>query len=186
MTCTSEKMVSESLEKFQKNNSRPYVYSLDYPEFETLLEKMGFVYYDTQHVLKKNTIPSKKSGVIKIPLEDISIWTGIFCEAYDCPDWTDTVNSILENSLSSVDYYVDQSNSSCMALYEKDSILGLYCLGTIPSRQRQGMAALMIDFALHEVNSRHLEFLMLVENQDHYLMIVPILVSNWKYHYESC
>lgn len=161
VTCTSEKMISKSLEKFQKNTSRPYVYSLDYPEFETLLGKMGFVYHDTQHVLKKSTMPTQKPVAIKISHNDIPIWTGIFCEAYDCPEWTEPVNSILKNSLSSVDYYVDESRSSCMALYEKSSILGLYCLGTIPSRQKQGIAASLIDFALHEVNFRHLEFLML-------------------------
>ncbi|MDE1770141.1 MAG: GNAT family N-acetyltransferase [Thaumarchaeota archaeon] len=161
VSCISEKMVSESLEKFQKNNSRPYVYSLDYPEFEELLGEKGFTYHDTQHVLKKSTSTSKKPLATKITHDGVSIWTEIFCEAYDCPEWAGPVNSILKNSLSSVDYYVDESHSSCMALYEKDSILGLYCLGTIPRRQRKGMAASLIDFALHEVNSRHLEFLML-------------------------
>ena len=48
-----------------------------------------------------------------------------------------------------------------MVLYEKNSILGLYCLGTVPSGRKQGYAASLIDFALHEVHSRNLEFLML-------------------------
>ena len=161
VTCTSEKMVEESIEKFQKNSSKPYVYSLDYPEFENMLEKKGFVYHETQHVLKKKTLPPKKPKCIKISDDDISIWTRIFCDAYDCPEWATSVRSILENSLSSVDYYIDESHSSCMALYEKNSILGLYCLGTIPSKRRQGTAISLIDFALYEVNSRKLECLML-------------------------
>lgn len=161
VTCASEKMIDISIEKFQKNHSRPFVYSLNYPKFENMLKKKGFVYCDTQHVLKKRTLPSKKSNVTKISPDTISLWTEIFCKAYDCQEWTEPVNLILKNSLSAVDYYVDESNSSCMALYEKNSILGLYCLGTIPSRQRQGNAVSLIDFALYEVNSRHLEFLML-------------------------
>lgn len=161
VTCTSEKMISESIEKFQKNKSKPYVYSLNYPEFEDYLKNRGFVYYDTQHVLKKRTLPSKKPDATKITSETISLWTRIFCEAYDCPDWAEHVNSILKNSITSAEYYVDNANSSCMALYEKNSILGLYCLGTIPSRRRQGSAASLIDFASCEVNSRNLEFLML-------------------------
>jgi GNAT superfamily N-acetyltransferase len=161
ITCTSEKMVEESIGKFQKNSSKPYIYSLNYPEFENMLEKKGFVYYETQHVLKKRTIPPKKSKCIKIGHGDISIWTRIFCDAYDCQEWATSVRSILENSLSSVDYYMDESNSSCMALYEKNSILGLYCLGTIPNKRRQGTARSLIDYALYEVNSRNLEFLML-------------------------
>jgi GNAT superfamily N-acetyltransferase len=154
-------MIEESIEKFQKNSSKPYVYSLDYPEFENMLEKKGFVYHETQHVLKKKTLPPKKPKCIKISDDDISIWTRIFCDAYDCPEWATSVRSILENSLSSVDYYIDESHSSCMALYEKNSILGLYCLGTIPSKRRQGTARSLIDFALYEVNSRKLECLML-------------------------
>ena len=161
VTCTSEKMIDESLERFQKNHSRPYVYSFNYPEFENMLEKKGFVYHDTQHVLKKNTLPSKKPHATKVSDDTIPLWTKIFCDAYDCQEWVKPVNSILENSLSSVDYYIDESNSSCMALYEKNSILGLYCLGTVPDRQRLGTAASLIDFALHEVDSKNLEFLML-------------------------
>lgn len=161
VTCLDEKMMETSMEKFQKNNSKPYVYSSNYPEFENMLEKKGFVYHDTQHVLKKNTLPQKKPNVIKITRDNIDTWTGIFCDAYDCHDWSKTVSSILEKSLSSVDYFIDESHSSCVALYETESILGLYCLGTMPSKRKRGTASLLIDFALYEVNSKHLEFLML-------------------------
>jgi len=71
------------------------------------------------------------------------------------------VASILEKSLQSVGYFVDESGSSCMALYEKDSVLGLYCLGTVPDKRNRGTAASLIDFASGEVNSKNLEFLML-------------------------
>ena len=161
VTCTSEKMITTSIERFQKNHSRPYIYSLNYPELEGWLKSKGFVYFDTQHVLKKRTIPPKKPSVIKITTDTISLWAGIFCEAYDCKEWAEHVDSILKNTLSLAEYYVDPSHSSCMVLYEKNSILGLYCLGTIPSRRKQGSASSMIDFALHEVHTRGLRFLML-------------------------
>ena len=161
ITCTSEKMIAESLELFRKNNSLPYIYSLNYPELEEYLESKGFVYHDMLHVLKKNIFPSKKGNAIKIVRDTISLWAKIFCDAYDCPTWVEPVSLILNNSISSVEYYVDESNSSCMALYEKNSILGLYCLGTIPSQRKKGSASSLIDFASHEVKSRNLEFLML-------------------------
>ena len=161
VTCTSEKMITASIELFQKNNSIPYVYSLNYPELEVFLKNKGFVYYDTQHVLKKRTLPSKKSGATRITCDTISLWTGIFCEAYDCQEWAEPISSIVKNSLSLAEYYVDESQSSCMVLYEKNAILGLYCLGTVSSRRKQGSATSLIDFALHEVHSRNLEFLML-------------------------
>ncbi|WP_101476918.1 GNAT family N-acetyltransferase [Candidatus Nitrosotalea bavarica] len=161
VTCISEKMIMESMKQFQKNHSVPYVYSQNYPELEIFLKSKGFVYHDTQHVLKKRTLPSKKPNAIKITHDTISLWTGIFCESYDCREWAEPVSSILKNSISLAEYYVDESSSSCMVLYEKNSILGLYCLGTVPSRRKQGSATSLIDFALHEVHSRNLEFLML-------------------------
>ena len=161
VTCVDEKMMDTSIAHFQKNHSVPYVYSLNYPEFENMLEKKGFVYHDTQHALKKNTLPQKKPNAIKITRDTIGVWTRIFCDAYDCHEWSKTVSFILEKSLSSVDYFVDESHSACVALYETGSVLGLYCLGTVPGMRNRGMASLLIDFALHEVSSRHLEFLML-------------------------
>lgn len=161
VTCINEKMMETSLEYFQKNHSIPYVYSLNYPELENMLEKKGFVPYDTQHALKKNTLPQEKPNTIKITHDTVDIWAGIFCDAYDCHEWSKTVSSILEKSLSSVDYFVDESHSACVALYETESVLGLYCLGTVSDKRNHGMASLLIDFALHEVSSRHLEFLML-------------------------
>ncbi|HET7336833.1 MAG TPA: hypothetical protein VFJ23_02955, partial [Candidatus Nitrosotalea sp.] len=140
VTCLDEKMMETSIEKFQKNNSKPYVYSMNYPEFENMLEKKGFVYHDAQHVLKKNTLPQKKPNVIKITHNDIHTWTEIFCDAYDCHDWSKTVSSILEKSLPTVDYFIDESHSSCVALYATESVLGLYCLGTMPSKRNRGTA----------------------------------------------
>jgi GNAT superfamily N-acetyltransferase len=161
VTCIDGNMIEKSIDYFQKNNTIPYVYSLNYPQFETMLEKKGFVYHDTQYALKKNTLPQRKPDAIKITRDTIGLWTGIFCDAYDCQEWSKTVSTILEKSLSSVDYFVDPSHSACVALYQTESVLGLYCLGTIPSKRNRGMASLLIDFALHEVSSKHLEFLML-------------------------
>lgn len=161
VTCISEKMIIEFLELVQKNNSSPYVYFVNYPELETFLNNKGFVYHDTLHVLKKRTMPAKKPSVVRITVDTIPLWIKIFCEAYDCPGWKGLLSSVLKDSLSLAEYYVDESYSSCMVLYEKDSILGLYCLGTVPSKRKQGSASSLIDFALHEVNLRKLEFLML-------------------------
>jgi GNAT superfamily N-acetyltransferase len=161
VTCISQTMIDKSVEQFQKNHSKPYVYSLNYPEFENLLRKKGFTYHDTQHVLKKRATPTKKSDAIKITSDNTTLWASIFCKSYDCLDWAGSVNSILENSLHHVDYFVDKSHSSCMALYQKDFILGLYCLGTMPDKRNQGNASTLIDFALYEANSRNLEFLIL-------------------------
>ncbi len=168
ITCISDDMIEKALEYFRQNHSVPYVYSLNYPELDAMLEKKGFTRYDVQHVLKR-TRPAKKANVVKITHGDIDLWTGIFCKAYDCLDWSNTVSSILENTLHSVDYFVDESGSSCMALYEKNSILGLYCLGTIPSMRRRGTAASLIDFASYYAASKNLTLILETYEKDNLL-----------------
>ena len=69
VTCINEQMIEKSMDYFQKNNTISYVYSLNYPQFQTMLEKKGFVYHDTQHALKKihcrkeNLMPSKSLAI---------------------------------------------------------------------------------------------------------------------------
>ena len=161
VTCVSEDMVDKAIGHFRKNNSVPYVYSMNCSEFDTLLEKKGFSHFDIQHVLKRRTTPIKETSAVKITRDSIDVWTQIFCKAYDCPTWSESVAFILEKSLQYVGYFMDESGSSCMALYEKDSILGLYCLGTVPDKRNRGTAASLIDFASSAVRSKNLEFLML-------------------------
>ncbi|MGI0066179.1 MAG: hypothetical protein ACREAT_05400 [Nitrosotalea sp.] len=181
ITCVSEDMIDKSLEYFQKNHSVPYVYSLNYPALDTLLEKKGFTRYDVQHVFKR-TRSAKKTNAVKITHDNIDLWTGIFCQAYDCLDWLNPVSSILENTLHSVDYVVDESGSSCMALYEKNSILGLYCLGTIPSKRRHRTAASLIDFASNHAGSKNLTLILETYEKDNLLEFYLKLGFEQVYH----
>lgn len=168
ITCASEDMIDESLKYFQKNHSVPCVYSLNCPELDCLLEKKGFTRYDVQHVLKR-TRPSRKTNAMKITHDNIDLWTRIFCEAYDCPNWSGPVASILENTLDSVDYVVDESGISCMALYEQNSILGLYCLGTVTSKRHRGTATSLIDFASYYADSKNLTLILETYEKDNLL-----------------
>jgi GNAT superfamily N-acetyltransferase len=161
ITCTSESMIDEALVLFHKHNTTPFVYSLNYPKLEALLQKRNFTHCDTQYVLKKNDASQETSNVYRIANDDSMLWSKTFCNAYDCYEWITPVDKIVKNSLSLIEYYVDESISSCMALYEKNSILGLYCLGTIPNMRKKGIAESLINFAQNEVNRRKLKFLML-------------------------
>jgi ribosomal protein S18 acetylase RimI-like enzyme len=161
VTCTSARMIDEALDLFHRYNNTPFVYSLNYSEFEDVLLRRNFVHYDTQYVLKKNDDSKKISKTHKITNDDAMLWSKTFCNAYDCYEWVVPVDRIVRNSLSSIEYYIDESISSCMALYEKNSVLGLYCLGTIPGMRRRGLAESLIDFAQSEVKRRKLSFLML-------------------------
>jgi GNAT superfamily N-acetyltransferase len=161
VTCLDEKMIDESVERLHGINSTPYVYSVNCADLERLLERKGFVYYDTLYALKNNAPQNKKTNAVKIIHDNISLWVDVFCKAYDCLEWANAVAKIIENSIHAVDYFVDESGGSCVALYEKNNVLGLYCLGTMPDKRNKGLASLLVDFALNEVKSRHLESLIL-------------------------
>lgn len=161
VTCTSGSMVDEALALFYKYQTTPFVYSLNYPELEEVLRKRNFKHYDTQHVLRKGGTSSRPIKIYRITNDDSMLWSKTFCSAYDCYEWIVPVGEIVKNSLSSIEYYVDESISSCMALYEKNLVMGLYCLGTIPNMRRKGLAESLINFALSEVKRRKLKFLML-------------------------
>src|SRR5579872_6124534 len=155
ITCLSEKMIDETIDVFHKNNMRPFVYTLNNPALEEFLLKKNFKFYDTQHVLKKRTISENKTSYVHhIEKNDSLLWTEVFCKSYDCYDWIDEINNIVRDSLSQVEYLVDaEHNASCVALYEKNSILGLYCLGTLPEKRKKGIAKLLIHHALKKVKT---------------------------------
>ncbi|MEX0910616.1 MAG: GNAT family N-acetyltransferase [Nitrosopumilaceae archaeon] len=163
ITCLSEKMIDEALYLFQRHNTRPFIYVLNNPALEELLRKKGFTFYDTQHVLKKSAGNSLENfSIHHIARKDSLLWADIFCKSYDCPDWIDEVNAIVRKSVSEVEYLVDsENNASCVALYEKNSVLGLYCLGTVPEKRKKGLANLLITYALNQVKTKKLDFLML-------------------------
>ena len=163
ITCLSEKMIDETIDVFHKNNMRPFVYTLNNPLLEEFLLKKNFKFYDTQHVLKKRTIlESETLHVHHIEKKDSLLWAEVFCKSYDCYDWIDEINNIVIGSHSQVEYLVDaEHNASCVALYEKNSILGLYCLGTLPEKRKKGLAKLLINHALNKVKIKKLDFLML-------------------------
>ena len=163
ITCLSEKMIDEAISVFHQNNMRPFVYTLNNPTLEEFLLKKNFKLYDTQHVLKKRTMSDNETSYVHhIEKKDSLLWAEVFCKSYDCYEWIKEVNDIVRMSLSQVEYLVDaEYNASCVALYEKNSILGLYCLGTLPEKRKKGLAKLLINHALNKVKTKNLDFLML-------------------------
>ena len=163
ITCLSEKMIDDVIEIFHENKMHPFVYTLNNQKLEELLLIKNFKFYDTQYVLKKSALPDNKNFLVhQIGKKDSFLWADIFCKSYDCYDWVNEVNSIVRDSSLQVEYLIDEKhNASCVALFEKNSILGLYCLGTIPEKRKKGLAKLLINYALNKVKSRNLDFLML-------------------------
>ncbi|HJT10585.1 MAG TPA: hypothetical protein VJ771_07370 [Candidatus Nitrosotalea sp.] len=169
LTCLDDKILNESLNLFEKYNTVPYIYTLNNKDFEKKLEK-NFKLYDVQHVLIKIPKTATTRQARRISSHESLLWSEIFCNAYDCHEWIDSVDEIVKKSSSTIGYYVDESSSSCVALYESNSMLGLYCLGTISSMRKKGLAASLVEFALNQTKSHNLDFLMLeTYGRDHLL-----------------
>src|SRR5574337_508337 len=157
-----DKKLNDSLELFEKYQTMPYIYTLNRPDLEEKLIEKKFRLYDIQHVLTKIPDTHTKKSLARLILPDESmLWSKTFCSAYDCKDWIVPVDKIVKRSIKSIDYYTDESMSSCVALHESNDMLGLYCLGTVPEMRKKGHAVSLIDFATEEVKRRNLEFLML-------------------------
>lgn len=161
ITSLNEMEIGQSLDLFERNHTKPYFYLFDKGSIEEMLLRQNFKLYDTQHVLVRARDIESKSSARRISEGDSGMWSEIFCKAYDCEGWLDSVDKAVKNSIGLAEYYLDDSKSSCMTLYEKSQILGLYCLGTIPSMRKKGHAASLIQFAQMEVNRRGLDYLML-------------------------
>ena len=55
ITCINDEMIEKSIFIFKKNNSRPYLYSLNNENLDKILTKKGFILHDIQFALvKKN------------------------------------------------------------------------------------------------------------------------------------
>ncbi|MFQ6025020.1 MAG: GNAT family N-acetyltransferase [Nitrosopumilaceae archaeon] len=162
ITRISEKVIDQAVSIFQNQGQRVFVYVLDNPKLEDYLSEKGFSYYDTLHVFRISNVSSGDFSIRKISSKDSMLWTEIFCSAYDCAEWSEEVNNIVKNSISQVNYFVDSDYSaSCVALYERNSILGLYCLGTKPEKRKKRLASLHVDHALNILKQNRMRFLML-------------------------
>lgn len=162
ITRISEKVIDQAVSIFQNQGQRLFVYVLDNPQLEDYLSEKGFSYYDTLRVFRISKMSSGDFPIRKISSKDSMLWTEIFCSAYDCVEWSEEVNKIVQNSISQVNYFVDSDHSaSCVALYERSSILGLYCLGTKPEKRKKGLGNMHVNHALNILKENRLRFLML-------------------------
>ena len=108
IACINEKMIDEALVLFEKNKTQPFVYVLENKKLEELLLKKNFKLYDTHHIMKKSPFSKMEyNPVHHISRKDSLLWTEVFCTSYDCLDWSEEVNSVVRNSISYVEYFVD-------------------------------------------------------------------------------
>src|SRR5919202_1161708 len=111
---------------------------------EGLLENQGFPQIDTMYVLRSATVGTTSDRtVITADKSILSVWVEVFCRAFSVPEWMAEVERIMRANLSNLTLLLSFKGNmpaGCAALYFRNGMTGLYCLGTIPQFRGTGLA----------------------------------------------
>ena len=174
MSCSdNESAIDECVRIFLNKRTNCYVYVTDDSrKLESILLKKRFTLIDSMSVLRSNTTnnieyDNKVIDVIEIDEDSIPIWVDVFCHAFDVLDWKSEVERIIKSHFKELTLllsFLNNKNSipaGCAALFNRSSLIGLYCLGTLPAYRGQGIATKMIKVALGIAQQRQLNFIFL-------------------------
>jgi GNAT superfamily N-acetyltransferase len=173
MTCSDAgSAIDESIRIFLNKGINCYVYVTDdNRKLERMLLGKGFTLIDSMAVLKSTNknieYDNNYVDVIKIDKESIPVWVDVFCHAFDVLDWKYEVERITKSHFKELilllSFLKNKSNKpvGCTALFHRFSLIGLYCLGTVPAFRDQGIATKMIKVALGLAQRKELDFIFL-------------------------
>ena len=150
--------------EFVKRKVKPFVYCLSNESLKLELQKRGYVLHDTMSVmLYESRYKIKYSADISIEKVDrnkIGEWTDLFCASFDAENWSDEIVRRVSNAFDKFQLYIAYVKSSpagCVALFEKNSLLGLYCLGTPAKYRGKGIASALIAISADIANDNDLK-----------------------------
>ncbi len=171
MTCSDNaSAIDECVRIFLNKGTNCYIYVTDdNKKLKSILLEKGFSLVDTMSVLRSTTInaigyDNKATDVIKIDRDSIPIWVDVFCHAFDVLDWKYEVERIIKSHFKELTLLLSSLNSTpagCAALLNRSSLIGLYCLGTLPAFRGQGIATNIIKVALGIAQRKQLNFIFL-------------------------
>jgi GNAT superfamily N-acetyltransferase len=112
---------------------------------EELLEKKGFTQIDTMYVLVKSSAatPAASGKTVVVDLQLLPVWIDVFCKAFSVPEWRHEVERIMDANAGKMTLllsYKESASAGCAALYTKNGMTGIYCLGTILQMRGRGLA----------------------------------------------
>jgi hypothetical protein len=119
---------------------------------EGLLEKEVFSQIDTMHVLTKSSpvIMTESGKTVVAGLQLLPAWIDVFCKSFSVPEWKPEVESVMNASAGKMTLllsYKEGTPAACAALYTKNGVTGIYCLGTIQQQRGRGLAKSMLKYA---------------------------------------
>lgn len=174
-----ESAIKESVKVFLDYGSDCYVYvQKNDMNLEKMLLKMDFTLLDTMHVLKSNFTKiahnEQKIHVNTIDISSLPVWIDVFCRSFEVRDWKSEVERIIKkhfDELTLLVSYLENNQSripaGCCALFNRYSVMGLYCLGTVESFRGKGLAKKMITVSLDLARRQNLSsvFLQTLTNE---------------------
>jgi len=117
---------------------------------EGLLEKKGFAQIDTMYVLKSGATKAASGKTMIADQQLLPVWIDVFCKAFSVPEWRPEVQRIMNANASKMTLllsYRENVPAGCAALYTKNGVTGLYCLGTILQLRGRGLARSILRYA---------------------------------------
>ncbi len=108
-----------------------------------LLERKGFSQIDTMYVLKSGPATTISSKTVVADRQLLPVWIDVFCRAFSVPEWKPEIERIMNASADRMNLllsYKEGAAAGCAALYSKNSVTGIYCLGTILQLRGRGLA----------------------------------------------
>jgi len=108
----------------------------------------GLAELDTMHVLASSTDGTNgKAKTLQIGHSLLPIWVDVFCRSFAVPQWKTEVSRIMDVNFDKLELMLSYSGdmpAGCAALYKKNGVTGLYCLGTLFQSRKRGFARDML------------------------------------------
>jgi GNAT superfamily N-acetyltransferase len=116
-----------------------------------LFEKERIPQIDTMYVLRSRGVGKISGKIVTVDRSTLSIWIDVFCKAFSVSHWIEEVERVLSvnlNRLTLLLSFKESMPAGCAALYSKNGVMGLYCLGVIPELRRRGLAIRILRHAV--------------------------------------
>lgn len=104
--------------------------------------------------LQKNNDSNSNIKVTECKPQEAAKWVDVFCRSFSVPKWKDEMKRIMMTAhvgkkLDLLLAYRDGVPAGCAALFATagNDLIGLYCLGTVPTERSKGVAKAILNYA---------------------------------------
>lgn len=108
----------------------------------------GLAQIDTMHVLTAGSGGAPgKTEVVRAGRSLLPAWIDVFCRSFAVPQWKTEVERVMVANFERLELLLSYRGgvpAGCAALYSKNGVTGLYCLGTVSQLRGRGLATDML------------------------------------------